>query len=396
MSVSTDTEPLADLIEATMLTDRHTLMRTVAYAIEHSMSAHHNMHFTKQAGSVSARLCSVFDWFVTLARAFAVVPMGIFRYSGDSLWVSKDVVVSLEILGAKNPDLVSRLRATYTEGRKYPCGPAAKRVLQEVHFEGELLRHVMSEPSFNSGGAFSSGKSLIMYALQHARNLSKPLVSLELICASAFTSWSMVTWNDMAPWERNWRSNEARFQEGVVTFRGQRRAVAMFFNHTDNGSCLAAASRGELPVDSRAFRGMWLLGSGTDNSFRGVLLSRTPPALVWSSWASFLSPWMALGFAEDSLTRSAPTNRHWSARRSTKLIKVRRLLQFAAVLDAAPEAYDVCVNAWLEDHGTPRKRLVRFPHLRHVAEKRLRYESRFYPPDVLCEDIIDTALAFVN
>jgi len=387
-------ESLAVLIESTMLTDRRIMTRSVAYAIEHSMSAFYNLH---AKATTTSQLYVVFDWFVTLARAFALLPTGVFHYSGDSLWISKDVVISLQILAEHRPDLVKQFKSQYVAERKHSCGAKTRRTLRETNFEGGLLRYVVVELRIDTSGPFSSGKCFMRYALQHARNAGTPLTTLELLCASAFVAWSMASESDVAPWNRQWRINDEhalqRLQNSAVIYSGQRRAALHYLHGINAETALEAAFRGELPRDSHAFRGVWLLGSGNDNILRSALLSKMP-TLNWSPWASVLIPWIAPSFVDtstDTRTAHAPF-----ILQNDRLVKVRIVLSVAALLDAIPEAYDVCTEAWIDAREARRCRDDRFPHLSHVSCKRERYIAQFTPPDTLCQAIVECANAFVQ
>lgn len=371
------TERLAALVDATMLADRRTLTRTVSYAIEHSMSALHTANTSARA-SASSHVRVVFDWFVALARAFRSIPTGCFRLAGDGVWISKDVVISLSVLAESRPDLVAAFREHHVDGVKYPCGPETARAFREAHFEGELLRQVLTRyHTFGNLGPFTSGKAFMEYAFMHARRSGAHLHSLELSCASVFRAWRVDVDPNVPPWRRRWRAYET-LDPPIVTFRGQRAAASAFLGVRGDGETCGAET---LP-----FRGRWILGAGTDASLRSALLADTFGRgwTPWSPWASILIPWVSPSFVDAVVARSHVKQHE----------RVRAFLRVAAVLDAAPEAYDLGIDAWIAaaTDARLRERMRRvFPHMTRAIEKVARFAERVDPPDALCAAIVRAA-----
>lgn len=398
-----NTDALASLIESTVLCDRSAFRRTVSYAIENSMSALHNAScnaLTEPASHIHA----VFDWFVALARAFRSVPTGTFISNGDGIRVSKDVVFSLSILAEYQPGLVLRFRETYDDDTKHRCDEETVRVLREVNLEGELVRQVIAGDFFQNIGPFSSGKAFVGYALMHARNIGSPLVTMELLYDSIFTPWEMDIRENVAPWERSWRSREEyfiswrRLLDKTVTFRGQRKTARLFLDRVEDvAPGLGAALRGELSPTNAIFRAVWTLGGGTDSTVRSALLTGKK-APMWSPWASCLIPWLSPTFVEAALKNGNPTREgvRGDTSRRHKIERVRDVVRIAAVVDSSPEAHELCFEAWLECTKRPHHAMRRNPHLVHVTEKIKRYVRRYKPPDVLCESIVDEAEAYAS
>ena len=378
--MTNSTEQLASLIEETILADRNTLTRTVSYAIEHSMSALHTANMNAHS-SATTHLRLVFDWFVALVCAFRSVPSGVFRLLGDGVWISKHVVISLSVMADVRPDLVAEFRDHHTDGVKYTCSPNTTRLFREIHFEGELLRQVMtSNHTFGDLGPFTSRKTFMEYAFIHARRVGTHLGSMELMCASTFRSWTMDIDLDVPPWRRRWKVYE-KLNPQTVTFRGQRAVASTFL---------------DIEGAEPSFRGRWVLGAGGDASARSQLVNDTFGRgwSSWTPWTSFLVPWISPSFVESALASGGNGSSD-----SPKKKRVRAFLQLAAVLDASPEAYDLSMEAW---HCTATnkqlsERLCRvFPHMTHVVDKLARYTERFCPPDVLCDTIVNAAESHVK
>jgi hypothetical protein len=379
------------LLETSVLAHRGALARAVHYAVENSMSALRN---TRQSGSLTAAdyLRVVFDWFVTLSRAFRAVPTGILRISGDGLWVSKDVVLSVAMFKELCPGEAEFIQAFSTKPEKTICGPASARALREMNFEGELFRQVIVGDAFETSGPFSTNSALILYALRHARSINTPLLGFELLCASALPSWSMRVRRNDAPWASHWRKVETHRREfdlcrGTVTFSGQRKAAADFFGESIAEHNFDKARQGLLPASSPAFKGLWILGSGNDKTVRGLLLARR--SAMWSPWASVLVPWACPDFVDKTLAEGYEPKPVGDD--IERVANVRAVLRLAALVDAAPEAYDLCLQAWMDPLPMRAQLTLSFPHLAHVVAKSERFADSLEPPEVLCRTFVRLA-----
>ena len=399
--------PVASLLHAVT---RNPVLRHHAFkfALDHSSNA---------LGSKSARAKDapipmdwVFDWLMEVALDFSSPKQCRVKLRESMLWVSKKVMFNLDIFEHSFPQLVAEVRAlTPPASGAYVHNKQVGAALVEMNMNGQLFHHIFHHASFASHQPFASRKEFFRHLLGHARRRQQPLTRMELMYESAVFSWSMKFNTEGActrePWNQTWReyagrfalvqSQMAAFSRLNMTFRGQRHLAFDFFeSHRNVSDCIAKLlGEMEMTTEKSFICGAWILGAGKNAHIRKALLQHTG----WESaaglpWSSFIVPW-----AHPSMFRECNLNRAPSTvKRSRKIAAIRRFFIVAAALDAAPEAHDCDISAWMGISGYESRFIAHKPHLEHVVVGLKRLADECHPPDVLCAAILEKAEEFCN
>jgi hypothetical protein len=367
-----------------MVSCPHVRARVVSYAVENSLSV--TRKDAHQDHNRQDLMRSFFDLFVRLAVAFENIPSGHYRVSGDGLWISKDIVFSLKIIAEHFPDTVEEFKKNTKQNVKYRCGEETVSLLRECNFAGELLRYIGNSELFKNKNPFRDGVYFFGRLLQYARSVSRPLQTFEMwYDLIRKVSWNMDPEEKSDPWSRAWKRTHTPFHGSVnFLFRGQEKTASEHCK--DFRHILSTAHLGEQwTLTPAQLRALWIASAGAPNLFRKTLLERTwLRTLSWTDFSSCLVPWMCPTFAT-ALSRDQKIS---SRVPDERLSSVTDFIRVAMVLDALPEAHELCFDAWFQEKKTMLAMTDRFPHLRHVVEKVLRFRDVIDPPVRLCEDIL--------
>jgi hypothetical protein len=105
------------------------------------------------------------------------------------------------------------------------------------------------------------------------------------------------------------------------------------------------------------------------------------------TWERYLEPWATRSFVREHAAPSSTGDED-----ETRVESVASFLRTAAAVRSFPEAFDVCAEAWSQSEETLRNRFSgRFPHLRRVVLRVLRFRRECEPPRSLCEAIVREA-----
>jgi len=399
-------DELCSLLEI-LLNDNKLADRIFCYALEHSTNAF--KHKKGNVGDAHAHKNVVFDWIVSVAHAFDAMPTGTVKLTDNGeLWISKDVVFSLNIMNEVRADLVEKVKEAFEKKPKrlVPNTPVGI-LISELDFSTAFLYFILHRKIFAMHELFSSRKCFVRHMLSHARKINKPLKKLELVYESVFFSWSMRFNKDGGcsepPWNQTWREYAGRFasvqkemvdlEACTLTFRGQRHLAFDFFDRTENLQTVLQ-NFGIVKNTSQAFfRGMWILGAGRNSNVRIILTGqreewkvRQPPL-----WASFVIPWVDPSLFDSEMPLV-------SANKKRKLENIENISHFmvvAAMLDQLPEANDCEMHAWVHMSSFRSDFLQTRPHLSHALYKLERYMAHFTPPAWMCENIHAHAQKFL-
>ena len=108
-------DELCSLLEI-LLNDNKLADRIFCYALEHSTNAF--KHKKGNVGDAHAHKNVVFDWIVSVAHAFDAMPTGTVKLTDNGeLWISKDVVFSLNIMNEVRADLVEKVKEAFEKNQ---------------------------------------------------------------------------------------------------------------------------------------------------------------------------------------------------------------------------------------------------------------------------------------
>lgn len=348
-------EPLAALLRRTLLRSAALRSQVVGYAIEHTLSVD-RFGSRKERGEVGHIARDMLDCFVRLAESIENAPVGHYSRAGNVIWLSKDLPVSVATLRNAAPEAVDAFVARVPEATRMGCDAETVDLLRECCLTHDFFSYAITSDVFENVALFKNGFHFVARVLHRARSLKKRLTRLELLYASA----RPVTWETMEdanPWERKWCIFRPRDSPGEIVYEGRRRVASLCGEEKDG-----KRARRFLEAGKREH--------GDDDS---------------EAWERAVEPWVTPTFVREHVNSTENED-------GARVERVAAFLRTAAAVQCFPEAFEVCPDAWSQSDETLRTRfLARFPHLRRVVMRVLRFRREREPPRSLCEAIVREA-----